>query len=131
MAIPAGNPGTVSEIPLTRSTSQLDFDSKADNFAAFVKVIAAEPSYKPNEVELQIVSLNALVTSLRDKNKAVLNAQIALSNARAARNRVLYAKTGIHGSALAVKCYVKGLFGFQSVGYQQIRGLKFINENMK
>jgi hypothetical protein len=46
-------------------------------------------------------------------------------------NRFLYTKTGIHGSALAVKCYIKGLFGFQSVGYQQISGLKFINENMK
>jgi hypothetical protein len=129
-AIPSGNPGTVSEVPSGRSTAQLDFDSRIDNFAAFVKVISAEPSYKPNEVPLQITSLNALVTSLRDKNKAVLNAQVALSNARAARNRFLYADTGIYGSGLAIKRYIKGLFGFQSVGYQQISGLRFTKKTI-
>jgi hypothetical protein len=81
-------------------------------------------------VPLQITSLNALVTSLRDKNKAVLNAQVALSNARAARNRFLYADTGIYGSGLAIKRYIKGLFGFQSVGYQQISGLRFTKKTI-
>jgi hypothetical protein len=115
-AVSSGNPGTVSEPPLTRSTAQLDFDSRIDNFAALVKVVSAEPSYEPNEVDLQVTSLDALITGLRDKNKAVLNAQIALSNARASCNELLYSPTGIHGTAKAVKSYIKGVFGYTSVG---------------
>jgi hypothetical protein len=129
-AIPSGDPGTVKEPRLTRSISQLDSDSKIDNFAALVKVVSAEPSYKPNEVELQITSLNAFVTGLRDKNKAVINAQVALSNSRAARNRALYSITGIYGTAIGVKKYIKGLFGFQSVAYDQISSLIFKNQKI-
>jgi hypothetical protein len=129
-AIASGNPGTVSEPPLPRSAAHFDFDSKTDNFAALVKVVSAEPSYNPNEPDLQIIALNAFVTSLREKNKAVLKAQVALSNGRAARNRILYSTSGIYGSARAVKHYIKGLFGYQSVGYRQIGGLTFIAPNI-
>ena len=129
--IASGEIDNVSEPPATRSTSQLDLDSKADNFAAFVKVVSAEPSYKPNEAELQVTALNTMVTSLRDKNKAVINALVALSNARAARNRVLYQANGIYPIGMSVKKYMKGLFGYQSVGYQQIRGIHFHNQRVK
>jgi hypothetical protein len=121
---------TAIEPPLTRSTAQLDYDAKADNFAAFVKVVSAEPLYKPNETELQVNALNALVTNLRDKNKAVITALVTWSNARAARNRQLYQASGIHGTAISVKKYVKGLFGFQSVAYAQIRSIRFVNRKI-
>lgn len=115
----------ISAAPVSRSTSQLDFDAKIDNFAGLVKVVSAEPSYKPNEADLQVTALNTLVTSLRDKNKAVINAQVILSNARAARNRILYETNGIHPISNSVKKYMKGAFGYQSVAYQQIKGLHF------
>jgi hypothetical protein len=121
----SGEAGAGTEPPLTRSTSQLDFDAKVDNFVSFVKVVSAEPTYKPNELELQVTALNTLAASLRDKNKAVINTLVALSNARAVRNRALYQANGIHTVATGVKKYMKGLFGYQSVGYRQISGIKF------
>jgi hypothetical protein len=110
----------------TRSTSQLDFDAKTDNFAAFVKVVSSEPSYSPNEVELQVPALEAMASGLRNLNTAVIDAQIALSNARTTRNNLLY--DGIYDSAKRVKKYVKGAFGFQSPAYNQIRSLRFIKQ---
>lgn len=108
----------------TRSKSQLDFDSRTDNVEAFVKLIGSEPSYQPNEVDLTIAALKAYTASLRQLNTNVIQAQVALSNARANRDKVLYGK-GIHRSALSVKRYIKGVYGFQSAPYQQVRGLKF------
>lgn len=114
------------EVPVSkRSNSQLDFDSKASNFEGLVKVVSMETSYHPNEADLQVSSLNGFAANLRGLNNAVVNAQVVLSNARASRNKVLYDATGIHGLSLAVKRYVKGVFGFQSVAYNQIRSLRF------
>jgi hypothetical protein len=110
----------------TRSNSQLDFDSRTENFVGLVKVVSMEPSYQPNEMDLQVVSLVAHGEYLRGLNTAVINAQVAFSNIRASRNKVLYERTGIHGLSKVVKRYVKGVFGFQSVAYNQIRSLRFI-----
>lgn len=114
----------------TRSTSQLDFDSRTDNFEGLVKVVSMEPLYQPNEADLQVSSLLAYVAHLRGLNTAVMNAQVEVSNARASRNKMLYESSGIHGLAKAVKRYVKGVFGFQSVAYNQIRSLKFSNRKL-
>jgi hypothetical protein len=112
----------------TRSLSQLDFDSKIDNFEALVKVVTLEPSYQPNEVDLQVDSLKERVASLRAMNSEVISKLVTLSNARATRNKLLYARSGIHGLGLATKRYVKGAFGYQSVAYDQIRSLRFQNQ---
>jgi hypothetical protein len=128
--VPSDGITTATEPPLTRSTAQLDYDAKADNFNAFVKVVSAEPLYKPNEAELQVTALNAMVSSLRDKNKAVITALVTWSNARAARNRLLYQANGIHDAAMNVKKYIKGLFGFQSVGYAQVGSIRFVNKKI-
>jgi hypothetical protein len=119
--------GEASPSP-TRSTSQLDFDAKTDNFAAFVKVVSAEPSYNPNEVDLQVPALEAMVTRLRDINTAVIDAQVALSNARKTRNELLYKNDGIYDSARRVKRYVKGAFGFRSTAYSQISSIPFLKQ---
>jgi hypothetical protein len=110
----------------SRSNSQLDFDGKADNFAAFVKVVAGESSYKPNEADLTTVALTKVVTNLRSLNTAVITAQVALSNARIARDKALY-QNGIYGTAKASKHYIKGVFGFQSADFKQVSALTFVN----
>jgi hypothetical protein len=114
----------------SRSSSQLDFDSKVSNFEGLVKVVSLEPLYQPNETDLQVISLQAKVAYLRSLNTDVINKQVALSNTRALRNKLLYESSGVHGLAKAVKRYVKGVFGFQSVAYNQIRSLKFSNKKI-
>ena len=125
-ALPAA--GDAESAPATRSNSQLDFDSKVDNFEALVKLVSFEPSYLPNEVDLQASSLQGRVVELRQLNTEVVSKLVTFSNARADRNKYLYDRAGIHGSAMATKRYVKGAFGFQSVAYNQIRGLRFVNQ---
>lgn len=91
--------------------------------------MASEPSYAPNETELQITSLQAKAQDLRDKNNQVATAYTAVSNARLERNRILYQEnTGLVDTALDVKKYLKSLFGASSAEYNQIKGIKFKNE---
>lgn len=129
-AIPSGNANAESEPASTRSISQLDFDSKTDNFEALVKVVSLEPFYKPNEADLKVASLREKAASLNSMNTVVINTQVALSNARADRNKLLYETNGIHDSSKAIKHYVKGVFGFQSTAYRQISGLAFKDQNI-
>ena len=110
----------------TVSTSQQSFDKTLDHFAQLIATLTAEPKYLPNENELKLVSLNTTLADLKAKNTAVINATTAVSNARIARNKVLYAeKTGLVDTAMDVKTYVKSLFGATSPQFRQVSGLKF------
>ena len=127
-ATPKPEPGTENDPPAkTASVSQQSFDKLIDHFSQLIVTLTAEPKYVPNENELKIVSLNILLTDLKAKNTVAINATTALSNARIARDRLLYAEgTGLADTALAVKQYVKSLFGATSPQYKQVSGLKFI-----
>lgn len=114
----------------TRTTSQLDFDSKAENFMGLVKLVSEEAVYKPNEGDLKVESLMQVANQLYQLNSGVVQAQVNLDNARAQRNTLLYNSTGIHGLARAIKRYVKGVFGYKSVAYNQISGLRFVNKKI-
>jgi hypothetical protein len=112
--------------PVTASTSQQSYDKMIDHFAQLIATLTAEPKYLPNENELKLTSLNTLLTDLKTKNTAVINATTAASNARIARDKALYAETtGVVDTALAVKTYVKSVFGASSPQYKQVSGLKF------
>jgi hypothetical protein len=108
------------------SMTQSSFESKVNYFAELVTRLATEPLYKPNETDLQLAGLNTLVTALRDRNKAVANAEIMLSAARISRNKVLFQQAGVHGAAMEIKDYIKSVFGARSDQYRQLRELKFI-----
>lgn len=110
----------------TASTSQQSYDKQIDHFAQLVATLTAEPKYLPNENELKLTALNTLLTDLKAKNTAVINATTAASNARIARDKALYAETtGLVDTALDVKTYVKSVFGATSQQYKQVSGLKF------
>lgn len=118
--------GAVPEAIVSNSVSQQSYDSQVDNFAKLVQTVSAEPLYKPNEVELQVASLNTLLIELRAKNTEVVSATAAVSNARIERDNVLYGEiSGLHDVALAVKQYVLSLFGKTSAQYKQIGGIPF------
>ncbi len=116
-------------VPKKISASQQSYDQLIQHFEGLISVLASEPSYAPNETELQITSLQAKAQDLRDKNNQVATAYTAVSNARLERNRILYQEnTGLVDTALDVKKYVKSLFGASSAEYNQIKGIKFKNE---
>lgn len=122
----AGEAGVAVTAPKTASTSQQSFDKLIDHFAQLIQTLTAEAKYIPNENELKVATLNTMLADLKAKNTAVINATTALSNARIARDKILYSDdTGLIDTAKDVKQYVKSLFGASSPQYKQVSGLEF------
>jgi len=110
----------------TVSVSQQSYNQLVDHYAQLVATLTAEPRYQPNENELKVTALNALLIDLRTKNTTVINANTALSNARIARNKALYdPSTGLADTAQAVKIYVRSVYGTKSPQYKQVSALRF------
>lgn len=108
------------------SVSQMSFDSRLDNFNKLVRLLSSIAEYTPNEEDLNVTGLNALSGSLKEKNTSVVSATTALSNARIARNKVLYANdTGLVDVAMDVKAYVKSVYGASNPQYKQVSKLRF------
>lgn len=108
------------------SSSQMSYDNRLDNLDKLIKLLASIALYAPNEVELKVTTLTALYNDLKAKNAAVVAATAPLSNARIARNDLLYKpNTGLVDIALDTKTYIKSLFGAASPQYKQVSGLKF------
>ena len=110
------------------SSSQMSYDNRIDNFDKLIKLLTSIQLYAPNEADLKVTALTVLYNDLKIKNTAVVNAYAPLSNARIARNVVMYQEnTGIVDLAFDVKVYVKSLYGADSPQYRQISKLKFTN----
>ncbi len=92
VVIPAKE-GQPAQEPNSISTSQQSYDNQVANFAKLIETLTAEPLYTPNETDLQVASLNALLTDLKSKNADVVAATTTASNARIDRDQTLYADT--------------------------------------
>ena len=112
----------VSEV----SSSQMSYDNRLDNLDKLIKLVSSITLYAPNEADLKVAALTALYTDLKAKNTAVIAATAPLSNARIARNDVLYKPlTGLYDIAIDTKTYIKSVFGATSPQYKQVKGLVF------
>ena len=110
------------------SSSQMSYDSQLDNFDKLIKLLASIALYAPNEPELKVTALTALYNDLKTKNTAAVSAATPLSNARLARNEIMYKPlTGMVDIALDTKTYIKSVFGASSPQYKQISKLAFRN----
>ncbi|MDR0729277.1 MAG: hypothetical protein LBF19_04035 [Prevotellaceae bacterium] len=108
------------------SVSQRSFTQRVEHFNQAVELLKAEPEYLPSEADLTLSALEQLLADMRATNEAAVEAAIPLDAARRARNIVLYApRTGLVDTALAVKKYVKGAFGFDSPEYAQVKTIEF------
>ena len=108
------------------SSSQMSYDNRLDNFDKLIKLLASVALYAPNEADLKVATLTTLYNDLKTKNTAVITASTPLSNARIARNAILYnPNTGLVDIALAAKTYIKSLYGATSPQYKQVSKLEF------
>lgn len=113
---------TVNQI----SAAQLGYDSRLENLNKFITLLSSVALYTPNEEELKIETLKTLHSNLKEKNIGVLIPTIQLSNARIARNEILYKPlTGLVDIAFDIKVYIKSVFGASSPQYKQISKLNF------
>lgn len=108
-----------------RTIGQSDVDSMIANLHQLVILATSDALYKPNETELQAAGLNTFITSLRDKNKAVSVAQVAMNEAHRTLDNVLYSVSGIYGQASATKGYIKALFGYTSSKFKEVSSIRF------
>jgi hypothetical protein len=103
------------------SASQVDFNSKLENIIKCFNLLKAEPKYLPNEDELKIPALEALIVALQEANTAVATSTPEVNLARLARNKEMYAPiTGGYDIAAKVKKYVKAIYGGNSSVYHEI-----------
>lgn len=108
------------------SASQMSYDNRASNFRELVQFLSSIPEYKPNEAEFKVESLKQYSDDLNAKNTAVVAAMVALNNARAARNDLMYKPvTGMVDIALDVKSYLKSVFGPTSLQFKKVSRLEF------
>lgn len=112
--------------PTRISTSQQSYDQLIQHLTGLKSVLEEEPSYTPNEVDLQVATITAKIADLTTKNTAVSTAYTNISNSRISRNETLYtSENGIFETASEVKKYIKSVFGASSPQYKQVSGIKF------
>ena len=108
------------------SASQQSYDNLIDHYDKLIKLLASVPSYTPTENSLKVTTLNTLLANLKSANTLAYTKVVSVSNARIARNKVLYDNTdALVKLAKLVKAYIKGKFGAKSPEYAQISALKF------
>lgn len=111
----------------SRSTLQLAYVGKADSFAKLVQAVSTEPLYQSNEDHLSIAGLTEKLNVLHALNRQVSAARVVWSNARIARNGILYLlPQSLWQTIRAVRKYVRAIFGHDSEQYAQIKNLGFI-----
>lgn len=117
--------------PDTISTSQQSYDQLIQHLSGLKSILEAEPSYAPNEVDLQIATLDTKIADLIQKNDAVATVYAAVSNSRIARDKVLYTnENSLFESAKDVKLYVKAIFGATSPEFAQVKGIQIRKPNL-
>jgi DNA repair exonuclease SbcCD ATPase subunit len=111
----------------TKANLQLAYVSKADSFSKLVKAVSTEPLYVVNEPDLSPQGLTTVVTELEQLNQQVDEARKNWRNTLIARNDALYSKSrSVYSTALAVKKYVRAIFGHDSAQYAQVKALRFV-----
>lgn len=109
-----------------RSRLQLAYVSRADSFAKLVQAVVTEPLYQSNEAHLSVAGLTEKVHELNELNQQVSGARVTWSNARIARNSMLYdSSQSVWQTARAVRRYVRAIFGHDSEQYAQVKVLSF------
>jgi hypothetical protein len=114
-------------VPVIRSTSQQSFDSKIEHFSKMILILQSVSSYSPNEVDLQIPSLQARLANLILLNKNATDSLAKLRAARIDRNTFFYAAdTGMLDLIRKSQQYILGVYGKASQQYKAAITYKFV-----
>ncbi len=120
-------PTTAATPPVTHSSSQLSYDNQVGHFRSYIEIVKNVSQYNPNEADLKVAALTAYADDLATKSNTVSTTSAALSQARGARDRLLYLDDdSVVNTAKLVKSYVQAALGSDSQLYKKIKGLKFV-----
>lgn len=108
------------------SSSHQSYSQQIQHLAGLISVLESEPSYAPNEADLQVATLTAKLNELTTKNNAVATSFANISNSRIARNKTLYNTEGsVFDVASEVKKYIKSIYGAASPEFALVKGIEF------
>lgn len=109
------------------SASQQSFDNLIEHYDKIIKLLASIPAYNPTETVLKVATLQTMLANLKTVNTAAYTSYAKVSNARVARNKILYENPdALILLAKAAKAYIKGKFGATSPEYAQVSAIKFV-----
>lgn len=116
-----------SPAPNNISASQQSYDQLIEHFTKLIELLKTPgANYAPNEDDLKLVAISAQLAALKTANTNVSNSYAAISAARISRDKTLYKdKVGLYDITLAVKDYVKSLYGSTAPEYKQLSKIKF------
>lgn len=119
--LPDGSPD-----PAHVSTSHQSYVKKQETFRNLVELYKSDPLYAPNEVPIQIVTLDVLATAMKTANDGIGTIIAPVDNLRIVRDHALYDdETGILDLQAACKDYVIGLFGAGTPEAKLATGIEF------
>lgn len=132
-AMPQTNEDEVGqEIKEARSNAQLSFINRANHFRGLIEHIDGFENYEPNEEDLKLPALKAVLADLEMHNRLAATSEKELEKAIIERNFALYdPKTGLYKTTKRVKRYIKSVFGAESDQFAQASGIKFTNIRKK
>ncbi len=111
----------------TVSVSQQSFDNLIEHYDKIITLLGSIPQYIPAEPNLNVSALQGMLANLQTLNTAAYTSYTKVTNARIARNKLLYQNPdAVLVLARAVKAYIKGKFGATSPEYAQISAIKFV-----
>lgn len=109
------------------SVSQRSFDNLVIHYGRLLDKVKANAEYVPDEPDLKLSALTALLAELREANSAVKTAASSFKNAMNARNALLYKpKVGLTAAAASSKKHVMGVYGHGSAEHRLVSGLAFV-----
>ncbi len=121
----------VIDTPKDVSASQQSYDQLIEHFSKLIVLLAADPLFNPNEIDLQIATLTLKLTALKNSNSNFGNAYTTVTNTRIARNHALYDKTtGLYDISQSVKKYVASVFGPSTAEYKMLSKIQFKNQKI-
>lgn len=105
-----------------------DIDSKSKRSIIISRISGKETNLEIIVHNYLFLNLTSYYNELKTKNTNVVTETVSLSNARIARNDILYNEiTSLLDVATDVKTYIKSVFGARSPLHQQVSWLKFAN----
>lgn len=110
----------------TRSSTNRDHATQLQYFSLLVNTVSKEPLYQPTEERLSVTGLEQKLAELQALNAAVTEAEIQLTGARRLRNELYYEKEfSLFNTAVAVRRYIRGVYGFNSSQHREVKELRF------
>ncbi|MCG3164770.1 MAG: hypothetical protein POELPBGB_00529 [Bacteroidia bacterium] len=125
--LPDGTPD-----PAHVSQAHLSYVQKQLTFKQLLDLYTSDPLYAPNEVEVNIATLQTLHTNMKNANDNIGTIIAPVQSARVTRDNALYkADTGIVDVALACKDYIISLLGARKPETKLFTSIKFTRPRKK